>query len=285
MKNWKDVIRHTTFRYIDHSGESEFHGKPYTALTSFAVDDALAISVSNEESAPVMRLWVHPYTIVLGIPDAKLPFIDQGVRFLSEKGYNTVVRNSGGLAVALDEGVLNLSLVIPGIHHISIHDCYEAMVSFVQYMLRDLTDQIEAYEIEHSYCPGDYDLSINGKKFAGISQRRVKDGAAVQIYLDVEGDSKKRASIIRDFYSISKKDEETKFSYPTVDPNVMASLSELLGVDLTVEDMKNRVFTAINDFSEEIVEPTFSSGELDTFEKRYKQMIKRNEHVFKILEE
>lgn len=279
MKNWKDIISHSTFRYIDHSEEKTFHHKAYHALTSFAVDDALAMSVSNGESPPSMRLWVHPDTIVLGIPDARLPYINEGVHYLTEQGYHVVVRNSGGLAVALDKGVLNLSLVIPGVHHISIYDCYEAMVSFVQYMLHDLTTAIEAYEIVNSYCPGDYDLSIGGKKFAGISQRRVKDGAAVQIYLDVEGNSNKRASIIQRFYELSKKDKEMKFVYPTVDPNVMGSLSELLGVPLSVEAMKKRVYQALDDFSETITELPFTEKELSIFEKRYNQMVKRNEAI------
>lgn len=81
MKNWKEVIQQTTFRYIDHSEIETFSGKPYTALSSFAIDDALATSVSNGDSPSVMRLWVHPKTIVLGIPDARLPYIDEGVRF------------------------------------------------------------------------------------------------------------------------------------------------------------------------------------------------------------
>ncbi|KKE77752.1 lipoate--protein ligase family protein [Oceanobacillus caeni] len=283
MKNWKEVIQQTTFRYIDHSEIETFSGKPYTALSSFAIDDALATSVSNGDSPSVMRLWVHPKTIVLGIPDARLPYIDEGVRFLADKEYNVVIRNSGGLAVALDGGVLNLSLVIPGIHEVSIHDCYEAMVSFVQYMLQDLTNEIEAYEIVHSYCPGDYDLSINGKKFAGISQRRVRDGAAVQIYLDVEGNSYERANLIRDFYRISKKEEETKFTYPEVDPNVMASLSKLLQTNLTVEKMKDRVQAALRNFSEKIVETSFSESERDVFEKRYAQMEKRNKPIWEVL--
>ncbi|RDW22302.1 octanoyltransferase [Oceanobacillus arenosus] len=282
MKNWHEIITHETFRYMDHSLEKQINSKPNTALTSFAVDDALATSVSNGESAPVIRLWVHPKTVVLGIPDAKLPYIDEGVPFLAEHGYHTVIRNSGGLAVVLDEGVLNLSLVIPGVHDLTIHDCYEAMVSFVQYMLRDLTDKIEAYEIVGSYCPGDYDLSINGKKFAGISQRRIKDGAAIQIYLDVEGNSKERTALIRDFYSISKKDAETKFVYPTVEPNVMASLSELLGLDLTVKEMKERVYAALRNFSTKIVVEDFSDSELEVFEKRYAQMVKRNEKIAQI---
>ncbi|MDO6450114.1 lipoate--protein ligase family protein [Oceanobacillus profundus] len=279
MKNWKEIVGQSTLRYFDHSHETIFQQKKYTALTSFAVDDALAVSVSNRTSPSAIRLWVHDKTIVLGIPDARLPFLDEGVQFLAEQGYHVVVRNSGGLAVALDGGVLNISLVIPGVAELSIHDCYEAMVRLVEYMLRDLTTAIKAYEIVGSYCPGDFDLSINGKKFAGISQRRVKDGAAVQIYLDVEGNSKERASLIRDFYAIAKKETETKFIYPSVEPDVMGSLSDLLGVPLTVEDMKKRVYIALQDICEEIVTTPFSNTELNTFEKRYIQMIKRNETV------
>lgn len=279
MKNWKEIISHATFRYLDHSNKNNFHQETYTALTSFAVDDALVLSVSDKQTPPAIRLWVHPDTIVLGIPDARLPFVEEGVKLLTERGYHVVVRNSGGLAVALDAGVLNISLILPGVKHISIYDCYEAMVSFVKYMLRDLTNEIEAYEIIGSYCPGDYDLSINGKKFAGISQRRIKDGAAIQIYLDVEGNSLERAALLRDFYSVSKQNEETKFDFPTVDPEVMASLSELLREHITVEDMKKRVYHALDDFSEEIVQTDFSEDELVAFEKRLEQMKKRNERV------
>src|SRR5699024_5076357 len=224
----------------------------YTALTSFAVDDVLALFARSGESVPALRLWVHPDTVVLGIPDTRLPFLGEGVQLLSDRGYQALVRNSGGLAVALDSGVLTISLVLPDVKGISIHDCYQAMVSFIRYILQDLTDQIKAYEIVGSYCPGDYDLSIGGRKFAGISQRRVKDGAAIQIYMDVAGEGRERARLIRDFYDIARKGEETKFDYPDVDPSVMASLSELLGMDLTIDAMKQRVLQGIQDVSDRI---------------------------------
>ncbi|MFC2948948.1 lipoate--protein ligase family protein [Virgibacillus sediminis] len=283
MKNWKEIVSHTTFRHLDHSTKKFFYEEPYTAMTSFAVDDALALSISDNASPPAIRLWVHPDTIVLGIPDARLPYIEEGVEYLAGEGYHVVVRNSGGLAVALDEGVLNISLVLPGVKNISIHDCYEAMVSFVKYMLNDVTDQIEAYEIEDSYCPGDFDLSISGRKFAGISQRRIKDGAAIQIYLDVEGDSHRRASLIREFYRLSKKGEQTKFDYPEINPEVMGSLSELLGRKMTVGDMKQRVHRALEDLNDEIVTDDFSVKEEETFKKRMELMKKRNKDIAEML--
>ncbi|WP_284140162.1 lipoate--protein ligase family protein [Virgibacillus sp. LDC-1] len=283
MNNWQEIITHDLFRYIDHSNQQNLLGKPYTALASFAIDDALASSVSDKESPPVLRMWVHPKTVVLGIPDARLPYLEAGVQMLANHGYQVVVRNSGGLAVVLDEGVLNLSLILPGVKQLSINKCYEAMVRFVQYMLKDITTAIEAYEIVGSYCPGDYDLSINGKKFAGISQRRIKDGAAIQIYLDVEGKSKERAAMIKAFYEKSIQGAETKFSYPKIEPEKMASLRELLQIDLTIDDMKNRVINALHELSEELVVQDITVEEQQTFSSRYQQMLKRNEKISAII--
>ena len=67
-------------------------------------------------------------------------------------------------------------------------------------MFADFEVEIEAREIVGSYCPGSYDLSIAGKKFAGISQRRIRNGVAVQIYLCVSGSGQERAQLIKDFY-------------------------------------------------------------------------------------
>lgn len=279
MKTWREIIHNRTFRYIDQTTERNFNHVPMTAMTSFAIDDTLATSVSDGKSPPSVRLWVHPDTVVLGIPDARLPFIEKGVALLHQQGYKTVVRNSGGLAVALDEGVLNISLVLRGVKHITIHECYEAMVSFVRYILDDLTDQIEAYEIVGSYCPGDYDLSIGGKKFAGISQRRIKDGAAIQIYLDVEGSGSERAGLIREFYKVSLQGSETKFTYPTVDPSTMASLTELLDVDITVKEMKSRVRSTLEELCDGVRTIGFSNDELAVFQTRLEQMKKRNEWI------
>lgn len=61
------------------------------------------------------------------------------------------------------------------------------MWELVQLMFSDFPVTMEAREIVGSYCPGSYDLSINGQKFAGISQRRIRNGVAVQIYLCVNG--------------------------------------------------------------------------------------------------
>ncbi len=63
-----------------------------------------------------------------------------------------------------------------------------------------------AYEIADSYCPGTYDLSIDGKKIAGTAQRRIKDGVAVMMYLSINGDQPARGSLVRRFYQAGLKE-------------------------------------------------------------------------------
>lgn len=262
------------FRIIDHSGEDG----PEQAMASFAIDDALAISVGENLAPPTARLWIHDRTIMLGIPDSRLPFIKEGISYLQEKGYKAVVRNSGGLAVLLDKGVVNLSFIFPDAKHIGIHDGYQAMVSFIQYIFQDLTDKIEAFEVVGSYCPGTYDLSIDGRKFAGISQRRVKDGSAVQIYLCVDGSGAARAEIVQGFYERAKKDAETRFTFPDVVPETMASLEELLQVSLTSEQVCKRIVDGLASITHIDPSSEMTVQEIQLQQERMKLMRARNEN-------
>lgn len=249
-------------------------------IESFAIDDTLCLTASHIRETAI-HYWVHKPTVVLGIPDSRLPYLEDGIEFLNSQGYDVLIRNSGGLAVVLDENVLNISLIFPDAKQYDIHDGYEAMVSFIKWIFENENQTIEAYEIEKSYCPGTYDLSIGGKKFAGISQRRVKTGSAVQIYLDVEGQGNERAQLLKSFYDVALKGEDTKFKYPNIDPNVMASLGQLFSQKLTVQDVMNQVEQRFHNQGIEIEERPFSGQETEWFENRLELMQQRNRRIYK----
>lgn len=248
MNNVIGLLRQDVWRVIDQSSL----GPLFHPLQSFALDDTFCELVGTGKSPAVARAWVHTDAVILGIADSRLPYIDEGVNWLKQQGYQVIVRTSGGLAVLLDEGVLNLTLVIPERERsIDINRGYDAMYELIKLMFQDVTDRIEAREIVGSYCPGSYDLSIDGRKFAGISQRRVKKGVAVQIYLCINGSGSQRAEVIREFYERAKKGEATKFTYPHVNPQVMASLEELLGTPLTIRDTMFRFLKVLQKLSRE----------------------------------
>lgn len=272
----QDLLQQDEWRVIDQS----VGGIHLNALHSFGMDDTLCASVGTGTAPATARTWVHHNTIVLGIQDTRLPYLEEGLDFLKNQGYEVIVRNSGGLAVVLDEGVLNISLIFPENEKgIDINRGYDAMWMLIKEMFSEFDKEIEAREIVGSYCPGSYDLSIGGQKFAGISQRRLRNGVAVQIYLCVNGSGSERADLIGKFYSLSRKGEQTKFQYPEIQPEVMASLSELFNADLTIQDVMLRFLKALNKKAGRLYAGQLTIEEASLFEAYFHRVTERNEKV------
>ncbi len=258
------------WRYVDHSSG-------LAPMQSFAFDDTFSESVGKDLSPNVVRTWVHQHTVILGIHDSRLPHLQDGIRYLTDtRGYNAIVRNSGGLGVVLDQGVLNISLMFKGKTETSIDEAFTVMYLLIRKMFEDENVDIDTHEIQHSYCPGKFDLSINNKKFAGISQRRVRGGIAVQVYLCVEGSGSERAELMRAFYAHALQGEETKFTYPSIEPDCMASLEELLGHSLTVQEVMFKLLYAIKDLGGTLNMDPITSFEWERYEGYYERMLARN---------
>lgn len=271
--NMKHSLHQSIWRFYDQS----ISAITRSPLESFAMDDTLCQLVGQGESAPTIRTWVHDASVVLGIQDHRLPHVQQGMLQLQSKGYQPIVRNSGGLAVVLDRGILNISIVLSEREQsLGINAGYDLMLALIKLLFPQVANQIEAYEIVGSYCPGSYDLSIAGKKFAGISQRRLRQGIAVQIYLCVEGSGAARAELIRDFYNSSLQGEETKFTFPLIVPEVMASLSELLGVTLTVQDIVIRLQHLLTELADEVQAMPLQESETELYAFYLQRVFDRN---------
>lgn len=272
----KTFLDNTSWCFVDHSKVMI----PNSPLESFGMDDTFCHLVGRENFGAVVRSWVHSSSVVLGIQDHRLPNIAAGQQFLTEVGFVPIVRNSGGLAVVLDEGVLNISLVFKDPGKLAIDTAFTYMVDFVKLLLPEVAERIEAYEIVGSYCPGTFDLSIGGQKFAGISQRRMQNGIAVQIYLCVEGSGAARAELIREFYDIGIQGGPVKYDYPKVNPAVMASLQELLGdAELTVEKLNAKIPEILSAVSVVSEFEGFTAEQLELNKQYLERIYKRNKSL------
>lgn len=270
------LLDQPVWRVIDQSSL----GSGFDGRQSFAVDDTLCRSVGAGESPCTARLWVHRRTVMLGIQDTRLPHLNDALQVLRRAGYRYAVRNSGGLAVVLDDDVLNLTLIFSEKEQpLSIDESFQAMVDFTKKMLTPFAISFETGEIARSYCPGRYDLSTKGRKFAGISQRRIRNGVAVQIYLCVGGSGPERARLIRNFYKMGLQGEKTRFAYPDIDPLVMASLAEISGQRLTVSMIITAILRTLQSLGR-VVPSALSDRESRQFGIYYERMIRRNEKAF-----
>lgn len=227
-------------------------------LFPYAWDEWMCRHITSD-SPNFIHIWQHPKAFVLGLRDRQLPYVEQAITWLEAKGYITAVRNSGGAAVPLDSGVVNISLILPKPHRsLNFRDDFETMIQLLRESLAPWTSGIQVGEIAGGYCPGDYDLSIHGFKFCGISQRRQANGFVVQAFVNVKDTGSERASLVRSFYELASNGE-TAISYPLVNEERMSSLEVLAGVPSThafidsIKSLQSVIFpeTETNLFPEE----------------------------------
>lgn len=239
-------------RIHDHSEDD--------VLYSFALDELLCRQTGHGGPA-ICHLWRHPRAFVMGVRDSRLPGASEAEHQLRKLGYDTATRHSGGAAVPLDLGVVNLSLILPlgdQPNHQNFQQDFEWMVLLIREALRDTGYTVDTGEIAGAFCPGTYDLSIDGRKFCGIAQRRQNKAFIIQAFIIAEGSGSERASLVRSFYDKAAAQADPT-DYPLVQPESTASLEQLTGlgpnaVNVFTEAVKGviREWQVINDQAEMI---------------------------------
>lgn len=258
-----------------HAGQ-EYH--------PFALTDVLTEYV-GEKNSKILHFWQLQQTMILGMKDTRLPYLSDGIVDLLHHNYQPVIRNAGGLGVIADSGILNISLFLPNQNHLlTVEAAYEEIFHLTQQTFPE-TDKIKAFEISDSYCPGKFDLSIDGKKFAGIAQRRVKNGVAVMMYMSVTGPQSRRGEVVKSFYQAGLKEQFGTLGYPKVNPKSMENLTDLLGLSLSVKQIKSRLIDAFDSNASVLnLQELLNQPQLNKrFTDKLTQMIQRNELLQEVL--
>lgn len=230
------------FDIWDESAEA-FEGDP---LLPFAVEEVLGRKAGEGRIGPVLHLWRHARAMVLGLRDRRLPQAEKAIEALRCGGTPVAVRHSGGAAVPLDAGVANVSFIgsVTNGQLVQHRDDFERMYRLIAGFVREeWAAEVDKGEVAGSYCPGDYDLSIGGKKFCGLSQRRQLRAVIAQAFILVEGGGAERAERAKRYYEAASGAQGGRpgADYPLVEPAVMASLSESLGRPVSAEQWRSRL--------------------------------------------
>lgn len=172
----------------------------------------------------ILHLWTTPKQVALGPRDKQLPHYEDALAWLIENDFQIYNRTAGGLAVVGDTDVLNGSLIFqkPDVS-LSIDDAYQLVVDLLQAALPDLT--LSVGKVATSYCPGTYDISLDGQKIAGLAQHRYQNKIAVSFYLSVAGNQTNRCNLISQMYRIGLASDTIFAPYPDIDASKMTTLA------------------------------------------------------------
>ncbi|QXB54940.1 protein ligase [Aeromonas sp. FDAARGOS 1415] len=127
------------------------------------------------DGQPRAHLWQGPQCLIVTRKDTRLPRYQDACEQLAAEGWPVFVRDSGGTAVPHGAGILNLSLMLPRTTTDLAH--------YYRLLGAPLLSVLAGYGLEGSYdfvpgsfCDGQYNLVIGGRKVTGTAQRWLAPG-------------------------------------------------------------------------------------------------------------
>jgi octanoyl-[GcvH]:protein N-octanoyltransferase len=150
----------------------------------FGLQQALLEEVASGERGPTALVWTSSRYVGATRPETRLPGFPEAARAAESLGFPVLVRNSGGGAVAANEGSISFSLTFPvqDLRH-GLYERYAGGVDLVAAALRRRGVAAEGGEVEGEFCPGAHSVRSGGPqgvKHAGLAQRVTRRAARLE---------------------------------------------------------------------------------------------------------
>jgi len=157
----------------------------------FGLQQALLEEVASGERGPNALMWTSSRYFGATRPETRLPSFEEAVKAAEHLGFPVLVRNSGGGAVAANEGSVSFSLTFPveDLRH-GLYERYAEGVELIAAALRRLGVDAEGGAVEGEFCPGAHSVRSGGPrgvKHAGLAQRVTRRAARLEVLILVSG--------------------------------------------------------------------------------------------------
>ncbi len=175
-----------------------------TPETGFDLQQTILEEVASGARGPSCLIWTStPYVAATRL-ETRLPGFAEAVRLSEDQGFPVLVRNSGGGAVAANEGSLSFSLTFPveDLRH-GLYERYKEGVGLISAALQHLGVAAEGGAVEGEFCPGDYSVRSGGEqgvKHAGLAQRVTRRAARLEALILVDRTSE-LTKVLTDFHA------------------------------------------------------------------------------------
>jgi octanoyl-[GcvH]:protein N-octanoyltransferase len=150
----------------------------------FGLQQVVLEEVASGERGPTALVWTSSRYVAVTSPEMRLPGFEEAVRAAEDLGFPVLVRNSGGGAVAANEGSISFSLTFP-VEYLrqGLYERYAEGVDLVAAALRRVGVEAEGGDVEGEFCPGAYSVRSGGPqgvKHAGLAQKVTRRAARLE---------------------------------------------------------------------------------------------------------
>ncbi len=169
------------------------------------LQQAVFEEVAAGARGPAALLWTSSRYVAATHSETRFPNFGIAARLAEEAGFPVLVRNSGGGAVAANEGSVSFSLAFP-VRDLrqGLYERYAEGAELVVTALHKLGVAAEAGEVEGEFCPGAYSIRSGGPlgiKIAGLAQRVTRRAARVETLVLVTKTAELR-HVLERFYGV-----------------------------------------------------------------------------------
>jgi len=170
----------------------------------FGLQQAVLEEVASSERGPTALIWTSSRYVGVTRPEMRLAGFDKAVEAAMASGFPVLVRNSGGGAVAANEGSISFSLTFPveDLRH-GLYERYVEGVDLVAAAIRRIGVMAEGGEVEGEFCPGAHSVRSGGSrgiKHAGLAQRVTRRAARVEALILVSNTAE-LVGVLERFYA------------------------------------------------------------------------------------
>ena len=213
----------------------------------FDKEAELIKQIQSGELDQALMLWqVAEPTLVLPAGN-KWPESEALKQALANTGWQLHSRRTGGAPVPQTSGLINLShlYIWPEGEPYSITIAYQHLVQVVKHFFKSFGLNAEAHATPHSYCDGDYNLNIDGRKIVGTAQRVIlrKGGGKIvlaQACILIDGDLPQLVAPVNKCYQLSQQEGSIK-------ADVHTCLYDCTNTTFTTEQLYQKLVQAFID--------------------------------------
>lgn len=198
----------------------------------FGLQQAVLEEVAMGSRDAAALFWTSSRYVGVTHPETRLDNFAAAAGLAEEAGFPVLVRNSGGGAVAANEGSISFSLTFP-VEDLrrGLYERYTEGAELIVAALEKLGVTAEAGEVEGEFCPGAYSVRTGGyfgAKVAGLAQRVTRRSARMEALILVTKTAELRVFLERFYGALGLPFRpESVANLPGVDvPGAIQALSE-----------------------------------------------------------
>jgi len=177
----------------------------HSVETGLARQQTLAEEISDQSAAPALLVWRCRPALLVSRSERRLPHFDAAAADMQAAGWPVLVRKSGGGACPVGLGTAQVSTIEAASSGITMNATYAVLTRLIQSALEGFQIVARIGSVVGAYCPGDYDLAVQGKKIAGMSQHWFRSRGGIRCvvtaaFINIEERPDVLAGVVNRFY-------------------------------------------------------------------------------------